>query len=258
MKWNRLWPLGLGLLTALVLVLASEPSFVFPVDSSAHRQGLFARAVEVGTLVAQESESEESENVAPDPEAQPQEESTEPATSETPPTTVEEAVEGTPLVLSENLYRDPNGRFQVGILAQYDPEFTLEDVTEEVSLEEYRVSAIGGIPLIEAPDGNLAYTVVVQPLATTRTRTNEELAEIAIAQFERGEGFQPGEFQVMTPGQILISWTGVLNGSQGMSGAIVARQTARNVYLLLISATEAGEPKLEEAIALLSSSLAPL
>jgi hypothetical protein len=146
----------------------------------------------------------------------------------------------------------------VGLLAEYLPTENEAETADRGPLQPYKVGTSAGIPLIESPDGNLAYTVIVQPLATDRTLSNEELAEIAIEEFKRGEGFSPDEFRPVATGEVLVPWTGIFNNQTPMQGTILVRQRDRSVYLLLISATDVAASKLDPAIALLFETLEPL
>ena len=146
------------------------------------------------------------------------------------------------LRLNQEPYKDLTKRFQVGIL------------------EGYNVSTIGGLPLIEAPDGNLAYTVLVEQRATDRPLSNPSLAQIPIELFRRGEGFQTGNFQPVAGG-VYLPWRGnlTLGGqTQPVSGVILARQLGKNVVVMLICATESAQGDVKDAIALLANTLKPL
>ncbi|WP_421654937.1 hypothetical protein [Leptothermofonsia sp. ETS-13] len=95
-------------------------------------------------------------------------------------------------------YRDPAGRFKVGILAGY------------------KVSPVAGSVLVKSPDGHLAYTVTAQsqpdgnPLGLNPELDSESLARVATTVFQRGEGFQPGPTLLKAGGGIVINWTGSL------------------------------------------------
>ncbi|NEO79974.1 hypothetical protein [Moorena sp. SIO4G3] len=146
------------------------------------------------------------------------------------------------LRLNQEPYKDLTKRFQVGIL------------------EGYKVSTIAGFPLMEAPDGNLAYTVLVEQRATDRPLSNPSLAQIAIEQFRRGEGFQTANFQPV-PGGVSLPWRGSLTlggQTQPVSGVILARQLGKNVVVMLICATESAQGDVKDAITLLANTLKPL
>lgn len=167
-----------------------------------------------------------------------------PSPTAPPPPAPEVAPATPPLPLKAQPYQDPAARFQVGII------------------EGYSVSILDrGSPLIESPDGNLAYTVVTRSRSTDSPLSNGSLAQIAIETFERGEGFQAGEFRDAPSGGALIPWTGNLtNGrqTQPLSGAIIARQQGRDVVMLLVAATEAATARVDDAIAVLGQSLQAL
>ncbi|MDY7021726.1 MAG: hypothetical protein SWJ54_10255 [Cyanobacteriota bacterium] len=148
-----------------------------------------------------------------------------------------------PLPLSESSYKDPQGRFQIGIL------------------EGYNVGFVGNFPLIESPDGSLAYTVVAKPRESSRVIPSASLAQIAIEAFERGEGFKPGSYQEIGTGSIRLPWTGTLkigSKTQPIQGSIFTRQVDNNIFLLLVSATEAKASEVDAAIAALSDTLKPI
>jgi hypothetical protein len=139
-------------------------------------------------------------------------------------------------------FEDPQGRFQIGIL------------------DGYQVSTVGGAPLLQAPDGRLAYTVAVSPLPPGETSLSEaELVTLAETTFSQGEGFLAGNPQPLVGNGVRLSWTGrMTQGSsppQPISGQIYARQRGDSVYVLLVAATEAGAAQVSDAIAALGSSL---
>ncbi|NJK38706.1 MAG: hypothetical protein HC835_16265 [Oscillatoriales cyanobacterium RM2_1_1] len=145
-----------------------------------------------------------------------------------------------PLPLSESLYKDPQDRFQIGIL------------------EGYNVGFAGNSPLIEAPSGNLAYTVVVEARESDRELSSSALAQLAIEAFDRGEGFVPGPYQSTGPQEVTLLWTGSLqigDKSQPITGSILARQQGQNVLVLLISATETDANQVARAMATLAETL---
>ena len=140
--------------------------------------------------------------------------------------------------LSGETYKE--NRFEVGILAGYQQK------------------VVSGVPVVESPDGNLAYTVVVKPQVNTQQLDSETLARIAIDEFEKGEGFQPGQFRQSNAGEIALPWSASLtmgNNTQSLSGEVLARQRGRNVLLLLISATEAKAEDVPQVLQVLSNSL---
>ncbi|NJL44658.1 MAG: hypothetical protein HC922_00710 [Leptolyngbyaceae cyanobacterium SM2_3_12] len=146
-------------------------------------------------------------------------------------------------------FADPQGRFQIGIL------------------DGYKVSQAGAAPLFQAPDGGLAYTVVIAPLSPEPPGTEigaEPVTEntlVAVAQkaFGQGEGFLTSGLQPIPGGGIQIDWTGRLTQgatpAQPITGKIFARQRGREVFLLLVAATDAGATQLADAITTLGSTL---
>lgn len=169
-----------------------------------------------------------------------------PATSTAPP--APPASTAPPAELS-GTYADPAGRFKVGVL------------------KNFKAIPLSGSVLIEAPDGNLAYTVVPQsqplgnPIGLVAGYDNSEsLAKIATTVFQRGEGFQPAPARLEAGGGAVMDWTGGLTiggSSQPMRGAVLVRPTTQNILLLLIAATEAGEAQIPSALSALATSLEP-
>ncbi len=150
----------------------------------------------------------------------------------------------TPLPLGGE-YRDPGGRFSVGIL------------------KGYSVSPLVNSVLVEAPSGTLAYTVVVQPqpgansLGISPFLSQDALAQIAQTTFQRGEGFQAGTVQAVQAG-VLLDWSGNLTiggNTQPVTGVILARPSRSNILLLLIAATKDGSNQVSGAIASLADTL---
>lgn len=140
-------------------------------------------------------------------------------------------------------YKDPNGRFIVGIL------------------KDYKVSPLAGTVLIESPDGNLAYSVLAQPQSQLGVAgsiiPNEALVTAAQNAFRQGEGFQTGEVRSI-PGGVQIDWTGnltIAGATQPVGGVIVARQTSNSVLLVLIAATNEGGSRVLGAATTIANSL---
>ncbi len=171
-----------------------------------------------------------------------------PTSSPTPtplPVVPSTEVEADPLSLplSESDYVDPQGRFRVGIL------------------QGYNVGSTASWPLIESPDGDLAYTVVVRVRESDREIASASLAQIAIETFERGEGFQPGTYQIISPNEISLPWTGNLrtvSSIQPIQGKIRARQAGQRLFLVLVSATESAFQEVDPAIVTVADSLVGL
>lgn len=158
-------------------------------------------------------------------------------------------VSAAPPTALASTYRDPAGRFQVGVLP------------------EYRVSPLAGSVLIEAPDGQLAYTVVAQtqpissPLGLVPGTDNDALARVATTLFQRGEGFQPGLPRPEAGGGVVLDWTGnltIAGQTQPVGGLVLVRPSARQILLLLVAATQAGADRLPGAVSALAGSLEAL
>lgn len=147
-------------------------------------------------------------------------------------------------------YQDPAGHFKVGVL------------------KDFKVSPLAGSVLIESADGHLAYAVVTQsqPLTTpiglsAGYDNSESLAKVARAVFQRGEGFQPGPPRSEAGGGAVMDWTGTLTIagiSQPVGGTILVRPSAKDILLLIITATQTGANQLPGALSALVSSLQPL
>jgi hypothetical protein len=145
-------------------------------------------------------------------------------------------------MISGNL-EDPQGRFQIGIF------------------DGYTVSQVGSSPLLQAPDGSLAYTVAIAPLASgPQPAAEADLIGAAQQTFGHGEGFTTGDVQAIPGGGIRINWTGRLSqgGSppQPISGKIFARQRGSEAFLLMVAATSDREAQVSDAIVTLGSTLA--
>ncbi|KAM3093303.1 hypothetical protein ACKFKG_20055 [Phormidesmis sp. 146-35] len=141
-------------------------------------------------------------------------------------------------------YKDPEGRFKIGIL------------------QNYKVSPLAGSVLIESPDGSLAYTVLVrsQGQLALQGTDNDALVKIAQTAFQQGEGFQPGQWQAI-PGGIKLDWTGSLTiagKSQPIGGTILVRQLPTDVAMILIAATQTAAGQVPSAISALVDSLQTL
>jgi hypothetical protein len=143
-------------------------------------------------------------------------------------------------------YKDPNGRFQVGILRNFS------------------VSPLAGSVLIEARDGNLAYTVLTLPQSQLGVSggviDNDALVKVAQMAFKQGEGFETGEARTI-PGGLQIDWVGnltIAGNTQNVGGVILARPLKDNVALVLIAATEAGGDQVLGAASALGNSLQAL
>ncbi len=225
MKRKQLSLILLGLLVPLVLSLSPSVGIF-----SAAKVGIPSVQAQQATPTPQPSPSPPSPS--PTPEATPEPENS-PSSAPSPPT----------LSLSESDYIDPLGRFQVGIL------------------QGYNVGFAGNWPLIESDDGNLAYTVVVKARESDRVIPSSSLAQIAIETFERGEGFQPGTYQIISANEISLPWTGtVKTGSttQLIQGKIRVRQAGDRLLILLVSATESAFQDIDPAIVTITDNLKSL
>lgn len=138
-------------------------------------------------------------------------------------------------------YEDPQGNFQIGILAGYS------------------VSSAGGAPLFQNADGSLAYSVVRVPLNSGNPLSDIGLVEVARRTLANGEGFQTQTFSAVAGGGLQIAWSGRLSQGGGppqpVSGTILAKQQGADVYLMVVAALEAAAPQVSEMIALLSDTL---
>lgn len=145
----------------------------------------------------------------------------------------------TGLVLS-GTYRDDGERYQIGLA------------------DGYQLDQAAGAPVFTAPDGALAYSVVVAPLATETPLADIALVELVQATFGRGEGFQT---QTFTPveGGLQVNWTGnftpAMPPSIPMTGAVVAQQRGTAVYLLMVAAQEQAADQVPTTLSALLSSL---
>ena len=133
-------------------------------------------------------------------------------------------------------YKDPKSRFRIGIL------------------KGYTVNPLAGSVLFEAPDGNLAYTIVTQTHQKLGLDGNfisgEVLAELAQATFQQGEDFQTGTPMAIANG-IYLEWTGnltIAGQSQPVGGVILARQSQTTILQILIASTQAGAGQMPGAI----------
>jgi hypothetical protein len=120
-------------------------------------------------------------------------------------------------------------------------------------LQDYTVTPIGDAVLLEAQDGQMAYTALARP--TRGTLLNDEgLAQLAQATFQRGEGFQAGPSQPISGG-IRLDWSGSLTiggQTQPVNGAIVAKPAGEHALLLLIAATQSAADKIPNALSALA------
>jgi hypothetical protein len=234
MNRKRFWLVSLGILSAI--------AFTF---SSYHASQLFASNSQL--LDVANAQTPEPSPLTPTPAPLPP--VPVPVNPPSTPSFAPPASTAPPLPLS-NLYQDPGKRFRVGIL------------------QDYKVSPLAGSVLIESPDGTLAYTVVPQsqplgnPIGLNPGSDNSDsLAKVAIAAFQRGEGFQPTPAQPEEGGGAVFNWTGTLTlggTTQPMSGIVLVRPSSKTILLLLIAATQASADKIPSAVSALANSLEAL
>ena len=167
-----------------------------------------------------------------------------PPTPPTPPP----ASTAVPLPLAGE-YRDPAGRFKVGLL------------------QNYQVAPIAGSVLVESAEGDIAYSVVVQSQPVTNAigllpgLNTEALAQVASIVFQRGEDFQPGLPQPEAGGGAVINWTGnltIAGKAQPVGGVILVRPNSKSVLLLVIAATQTGGDRVQSALSALANTIQPL
>ncbi len=233
MKRNRWWPIALGLVTAIAVTLMGQPW---------HR-GELAKILPFGELVQAQSPSP---SPSPSPESSP-----EASPSPSPPselktnnqttTPILEVPGGPPIDEEKSPYKDPDDRFQVGIL------------------ENFNVKTIRDVLLIESSDGKLAYTVGVQPRVVESELSPATLAQISVEYFQRGEGFVPDTEQSLPNGNIIIPWEGTLTqgrNTETISGKIFTKQLENNnVLMLMVSATEARRSEVDGILKVLIPTL---
>lgn len=223
MKRNRWWPIALGLVTALAIAVMGQPW---------HRSEL-ANIFSFGDLVQAQSPSPET---SPSPSPETGKERQKPA-----PTNQMIEVPGPPRDEDKSPYTDPDNRFQVGIL------------------EDFNVKTIRDVLLIESSDGELAYTVGVQPRVVERELPPATLAQISVEYFQRGEGFVPDTEQSLPNGNIVIPWEGTLTrgrNTQAISGKIFTKQAENNnILMLMVSATEARRSEVDGVLQVLMPTL---
>jgi hypothetical protein len=234
MPRKRLLQIGLALLTAVILIgIGHQPSY--------SNQSLPAQS-QPAVIAQNRVTPTTSPTVSPSPKASPgTTASPKPTATPTQKTPAPAPKPEVPrLSLTNQPYQDPAKRFEIGLI------------------QDYKTSEIRGIPLIESPDGNIAYTVLVKPQFSNQTLSNEALAKVAVDALNQGEKFQADEYESVGPASIEIPWTGSLTlgtKSQPVSGTILARQEGQNVILLLISATKEGSSQVESVLATLSDTL---
>lgn len=262
MQQKRLWLIGLALCTALTIgfwgripassaLLAAQAQTPSPTTVTPEA----TPASPSPTVTPEATPASPSPTVTPEPVLSPPApaSSTSPPLPPPPPLPIPRVTPAAPLSPSNALlsapplplggnFEESRGQFQVGILSGY------------------KVGSAGRYPLFEAPDGSLAYTVVVRLRATPQLLPPSAIAQIAIETFQQGEGFQPGEISTLSSGETVIPWTGRLTvgaQAQPMNGVILASQPQKDILLLLIAATEEGSQQIPGAVAALVDTLQP-
>lgn len=135
-------------------------------------------------------------------------------------------------------YQDPAGRFEIAILP------------------EYKLTPVAGMFVAESPEGDLAYTVAVQPKAADRYLDDDKLAQRAVNTFAQGEGFLAGAFAGNDIG-VEIPWQGI-QGKTPLKGMLFARQTNNSVLVLSLSTTAEDTANIAAILPELSQSLKPV
>lgn len=231
MTRKQRWMLGLAFLSAVTIALLH---LIFPTFAP----------IRESPAIAQISPSSPTPNLpTPTPTPIPQV-SIPPSVTPLPP--APPASTAPPLKLG-GTYKDPSGRFKVGVL------------------EGYTASPLAGSVLIESPTGEMAYTVIsqAQPLGNpigliAGYDNSESLAKVATTVFQRGEGFQPTPARAEAGGGVVMNWTGTLTiggTSQPVAGVILVRPSAQNILLLMIAATQTGQNRVPGAVSALANSL---
>lgn len=267
MRVRRIWTVVLGGLSAIAIVLtgfmAQGPVSMPPVPTEvavAQTSAPAPRTAPTATSVPQATSPQPRSSASPRG-ASPPPPTPAPVPNQTnipavpvspsllPPLPSAPASTAAPLPLGGS-YQDPAGHFKVGVL------------------KDFKVSPLAGSVLIESQDGNLAYAVVTQsqpvgtPIGLSAGYDNSEsLAKVARAVFQRGEGFQPGPPRSESGGGAVMDWTGILTiagTSQPVRGVILVRSSARDILLLIITATQAGTNQIPGALAALAGSLQSL
>ncbi|MDA0673698.1 MAG: hypothetical protein O3C67_08360 [Cyanobacteria bacterium] len=163
------------------------------------------------------------------------------ATTSSVTQTLAQAPEAAPppeLVLS-GTYQDEGERYQIALA------------------EGFQVAKAAASPVFTGPDGSLAYSVVVVPVATETPLAEIALVELVQSTFGRGEGFQTQSFSPVEGG-IQVNWTGNFTPSMPpsvpMTGAVVAQQRGDAVYLVMVAAQATAEAQVPAALSALLAS----
>lgn len=254
---RRRWLWGLGMVTALMILLAGQlptpPTLMAqapttsPTTASTETPSP-AVSPSVAVPPTASPTTTASPTIAPSPGTTPASNLPQISLPGTPGVAAPPASTAEPLPLGSD-YQDPNGKFRVGVL------------------RDYHVTPLAGAVLIESPDGSLAYTVVAQsqptgvPIGFASGVDSELLGKIATTVFQRGEGFRPGLPRPEAGGGVAIDWTGSLTlagKAQPVGGTVLVRPQAQTILLLLVAATESAANQVPAAIAALDKTLQPL
>ncbi len=166
-----------------------------------------------------------------------------PAPAATPTPAPAPTLQPAGLPLAAEPYQDPGQRFQIGVL------------------QDYKQSSLTGVPLFESPEGQVAYTVAIRPRANDALVAEPALAQVAIDTFGRGEGLEPGAFEVEPTGGAKVPWRGTLTqgrNTQPMQGLMLSRQVPGRLLILMVAATEEAAGQLEPVYRTLAPTLQPL
>ena len=263
-KPHRLWLLGLMVVTALGLILGS-PHWSGSSGQAALEQPAIAQvpsppdsspspspealpepppSPSPEALPEPPPSPESSPSVPPTPSAPTPQASPSPLPPPPPPPTPEQtpAIEvptASPLEIG-GVYQDPDGFYQMAIV------------------QGYKVGSTGKSPLFESPDGQVAYTVLRLPRITKQRLTNGILAQIALEELQRGEGFIAQSYIPLDEGVVQVPWKGTLTqgrNSQPMSGTLISTQPEQDVFLVLIAATEGGADQVPSLLSTLVKGL---
>lgn len=252
LKPHRLWLLGLMAITALGLILGnpylSDSQGKLALEQPAQAQVPSPPSPDATPETLPEPPS------TPSPEASPSEPARPPAPtplaspSPLPPPPASPSPEATPEIQEPTapplevggIYEDADGFYQIAIA------------------QDYKVGSTGKDPLFESPDGQVAYSVWRLPRLTKQRLTNGILAQIAVEELQRGEGFVAQSYIPLDERVVQVPWTGTLTqgrNSQPMSGTLISTQPEQDVFLVLIAATEAGADRVPNLVATLVDGL---
>jgi len=153
------------------------------------------------------------------------------ASPQTPEVTVD-------LPVGEGTYSEAD-RFEIGIL------------------EGYELTPTAGVPLIESPEGDLAYTVLWERQATNTPLPAPALTQMAIDELEDGEGFQMQEIEASVLGAVLLSWSGTAKDTP-VAGKVLVRQANDAIVMLIVAGSGEGVDRVDAAMSALAETLKTL